>query len=406
MNKVQVASIAIVLTLVAMSFMIVPISAETTRWQSVENYMKENYDDPIDNGEGGYSFPDTETSRLYPTVGAMMVYEEMDMLSFRPPVTDLVKIKNFTRKLQWKSGGEDYERWGGFSLYIAGPVSIENSYWAIKMWQLMEEQSDIPDMTDVEAINATAALVYVNKTQTTSGGFGSADGAPANLISTFYALYIMNAMLDMTEGSINDWLWNSTATMQYILNCTDGDAFKLTPESHIPSLSATAAGLLALNELNQLNALSPTEQQAMRNWIVERQVTTSGDQLDIGGFTESILTNDTNLESTFHALEILSLIGGIDSIDADLASRFIVDCQAHDGAWGNTPGIEEGSLFYAGLALKSLNLLDPINHSYRNLMYEADPNNPAPPLIDWRILFIAVLIIAAMAVAVVALRMD
>ncbi len=409
MNKVQVASIAIVLSLVAMSFMILPISAQTTRWQSLEAYMKENYDDPVDNGEGGYTLPDSETSRLYPTIGAVMVYEEMDMLSIRPPVTDLVKIMNFTRKLQWKSGGEDFERWGGFSLYIAGPVSIENSYWSVQMWQLMAAQTDIPDIADIEPINATAGLVYVNKTQTTSGGFGAYDGAPPDLISTFYALYVMNEMLDLSGESIDDWLWNATTTVEWILNCSTGEAFKLRPDAFIPSLSATAAGLLALQELNQLSALSATEQQAMRNWIIERQVTESTAGEFVGGFAESLSTNDTNLESTYHALEALGVLGGLESIEDDLAAQFIVDCQAADGAWGNNPGLETGSLFYAGLALKSLSMLDALNagsNTYRDMIYEADTNNPAPPLIDWRILFIAMLIVAALVIALVGLRMD
>jgi len=368
--------------------------------------MKEHYDDPIDNGEGGYTIPDSETSRLYPTMGAVMVYEAMDMLGNRPPVTDLVKIMNFTRKLQWKSGGEEYERWGGFSLYIAGPVSIENSYWAIQMWNLMKEQSDIPGMAAIESINATSALIFVNKTQTTRGGFGSASGTPPDLISTYHALWVMNEMLAITGGSVSDWLWNATTTLEWILNCSTGEAFKLTPESGVPSLTATAAGLLALDELNQLSALEATEQQAMRNWVIQRQVTQSTAGEFLGGFTESVLTNDTNLHSTYYALEVFSLLGGFDSIDSDLIADFVIDCQSQDGGWANEPGVEVGTLFDAGLALKILSILDPVNHTYRNMIYQADPYNPAPPLVDWRILFIAVLIIAAMVVALVALRMD
>ncbi len=406
MNKVQAVSIVVILSLIATSFVVLSMPVQNTRWQNLENYMKENYDDPVNNGEGGYTFPDSDTARLYPTVGAIMAYQEMDMLSIRPPVIDLVKTKNFTQKLQWKSGGEDYERWGGFSLYIAGPVSIENSYWAIKLWDILDAQSDIPGMDDITSINATAALVYINKTQSEKGGFGAEDGTPPDLISTYYALYILNKMVDITGDSVEDWLWNATRTTQWILNCTEGSAFKLTPESYIPSLSATAAGLLALKELNQLSALTATEQQNIRNWVIQRQVTESIAGEPTGGFTESILTNDTNLESTFHALEVLDLIGGIESIDADAAAQFIIDSQAADGTWGNVPGMEEGALFYAGLALKMLNMLDPVNHSYLELINTVDTSNPTEPLVDWRLLFIAALIIGAAMIGLVALRID
>jgi len=324
----------------------------------------------------------------------------------RPPVVDMVKLLNFTRKLQWKSGGEEYERWGGFSLYIAGPVSIENSYWSIVMWDILQEQSNIPNMDTISALNASSALIYVNKTQTASGGFGSFEGAPADIISTYYALYVLSAMLDITGGDLDEVMWNVTRTVDWILSCREGNAFKLTPESSVPGISATAAALLALDEINQLSVLSPTDQQDIRNWIIDRQVTETDAEEYLGGFTESILTNDTNLESTYHALEIISLLGGLSTIDTDSAAGFVIDCQSADGAWGNAPGTLEGSLFYAGLALRTLNLLDPVDQSYRNMIYEVNPNVPLTPLIDWRVLFIAVLIISAMVVAILALRWD
>lgn len=407
MDKVQVASIAIVLSLIAVAFIVVPMVTQTTRWTSLENYMKENYDDPVDLGEGGYTLPESDLARLYPTIGAVMVFEELELLDDRPPVTDLAKIATFTQKLQWSSGGEDFERWGGFSLYIAGPVSIENSYWAVQLWQYMQEQSDIPAMNDVEQLNATAGLVYVNKTQTESGGFGSYDGAPPDIISTYYALYVMNAMLEMAEDEvIGDWLLNSTKTLEWILSCREGDVFKLTPSSHIQSLSATAAALLALRELDQLSILNTTELQVIIDWVVDRQVTEATAQEYLGGFSESLLTNDTNLESTYHALEIVTLLERLDTIDRESAAEFILDCQASDGVWGNYPGVEAGSLFYAGLALRTLNMLDPIDHSYRDLIYGVDPNTPTPPLLDWRIIFIAILIVAAILIGLAALRMD
>ncbi len=408
MKKVQVVCITIVALLIAMPLVINSASANpNSRWDTLKTFMDNHYDDPVaKNGEGGFTTAGSQVSMLYPTVGAVMVYQEKDMLSIRPPVFDLVSAKNFTQKLQWKSGGESYDRWGGFSLYIAGPVSIKNSYWAIQMWETLNQQTGIPGMENVKSINATSALIYANKTQTESGGFGATSGAEPDLLSTFYALNVMNAMTDMAQVPLDNWLWNETTTVNWILSCRDGDAFKLSPASDIPSVSATAAALLALNEIQKLTVITPSDQQAIENWILARQVKTSTSDEYVGGFTESILTNDTNLESTYFALQALNLVGGIDSVNASAAASFILDCQAADGAWGLTPGTDTGSLFYAALALQSLKVLDPTNGTYMNMLNQEDPNNPAPPLVDWRLLFVALFIVAAFVIAVVALRMD
>ncbi len=408
MKKVQVVCITIVALLVAMPLVINTASANpNSRWDSLKTYMDSHYDDPVTkNGEGGFTTTGSEVSMLYPTVGAVMVYQTKDMLSNRPPVFDLVSAKNFTQKLQWKSGGESYDRWGGFSLYVAGPVSIKNSYWAIQMWETLDQQTGIPGIENVKPINATSALIYVNKTQTESGGFGATGGAEPDLLSTFYALYVMNAMTDMAQVPLDNWLWNETATVNWILSCRDGDAFKLSPASDIPSVSATAAAFLALKEIQKLTVITPTDQQAIENWILARQVITPTSNEYVGGFTESLLTNDTNLESTYFALQFLNSIGGIDSVNASDAATFILNCQAADGAWGVTPGTDSGSLFYAALALQSLKVLDSTNGTYLNMLNQEDPNNPAPPLLDWRLLFMALFIVAAFVIALVALRVD
>jgi prenyltransferase beta subunit len=407
MKKVQVVSFAIVALLIAMPLVINTASANPgSRWDSLKTYMDNHYDDPVaKNGEGGFTTTGSTVSYLYPTVGAVMVYQEKDMLSIRPPVFDLVKAKNFTQKLQWKSGGESYDRWGAFSLYIAGPVSIRNTYWATIMWETLDQQTNIPGMEDVKSINATSALIYVNKTQTESGGFGATGGAAPDLLSTFYALHVLNVMTDMAQVPLDNWLWNMTTTVNWILSCRDGDAFKLSPASDIPSVSATAAALLALNEIQKLSVITPTDQQAIENWVLVRQVLTTTSDEYIGGFTESVLTNDTNLETTYFALQLLNLVGGIDSVNANAAANFILDCQAADGAWGIVPGTDTGSLFYAGLALQSLKVLDPAG-SYINLLNQEDPNNPSPPLVDWRLLFIVIFIVAAFVIAILALRRD
>ncbi len=407
MKKIQIATLTIAFVLVAVAFISIPVAANPdTRWDTLSAYMKENYDDPSVNGEGGYHLPGTEASRLYPTVGAAHVYYEMGQFDYRPPVVDLVKMKNFTRKLQWKSGGEDYDRYGGFSLFIAGPVTMKNTYYAVKLWKLLTNPNynDIPGINNLDELNGTSGLIYVNKTQSTEGGFGSNENEAPDIVSTFYALYVMDYMLEASGEAKETWLWNETATLEFILSCREGDAFKLSPTSNIASISATAAGLLALDILGQVNVLTIEERQNLLNWVGARQDMDPSDGI-VGGFTESLLTNDTNLLSTYHALEIYTLLGGVPSINMTAAARFIVDCQAADGSWTTVPGLAEGTLFNAGLAFEALRMLD-ISGTYIDMIYEEDPNNPAQPLIDWRVLFIIVFIIAALVIALVALRMD
>lgn len=389
------ACVIVILALVTLTFITeTAVANPYSRWDSLYAYMGENYDSAV---EGGYSVPDSEASRLYPTYGGATALNERGMMAYRPPVVDLVKMKNFTRKLQWRSGGEEYDRYGGFSLFIAGSVSMENSYYGVKLWQLLDEHNDVPGMTGIEILNATAAMIFLNKTQSSSGGFGTFENTAPDIVSTFQALYIMDYMTQISDEIMSDWLWNETATIEWILSCRDGSAFKLSPSSEIRSISATAAALMALDVLGELDARIPVaDQQDMRNWILDLQDT---------GFQESILTNDTNLISTYHAFEALEILGGMPAVDGDAASRFILDCQAADGSWGIVPGLETGTLFNAGLALEALRMLDP-SGTYSNMILEEDPNNPAPPIFDWRLLLVAVIFIVAIAVAFLALRMD
>ncbi|MDF1538891.1 MAG: prenyltransferase/squalene oxidase repeat-containing protein [Candidatus Thorarchaeota archaeon] len=404
MKKVQIACMAVILALVAVTFISTPVSAATTRWDSLNTLMIDTYDNPVSNGEGGYSIPGAEASRLLPTYGAITIFNERELLDDRPPITDLIKVRNFTRKLQWKSGGEEFERYGGFSSNIAGAVNMKNSYYGVKLWQLLDGNDDIPGFSDLDDINATAALVFLNKTQSASGGFGIYEGFSPDLVSTYQALYILDKMTVLSGESWSTWLRNETATIEFILSCREDNGFKLSPSSSIVSLTASAAGLMALDLLSELSQIPTDEQQDMRNLILSLQDTDATDG-SVGGFQESVLTNDTNLMSTYHALEAIGVLGGMSSLDASAISQFIADCQAANGGWGIVPDLEAGTLFYAGLALEALRFLHP-DGTYLNVINEIDPNNPDTILIDWRILFVVIFIIAALVIALIALRQD
>ncbi|MHA1637063.1 MAG: prenyltransferase/squalene oxidase repeat-containing protein [Candidatus Thorarchaeota archaeon] len=406
MKKAQIVGLMIILTLTLMAFNVDTVTANPgTRRDSLDIYMEDHFDSI----EGGYTIPDAGSSRLYPTYAATVILDDQGKLDERPPTVDILRLKNFTRKLQWKSGGDDYDRWGAFSIYIAGPVSVQNTYLGIQMWEILNAQTEIPGVEDVK-LNLTSSLVYINKTQSVDGGFGIHEDQAPDMMSTFYALYVLTSVIDLlqeqsveAEQVLDDWFWSRTATIDWILSCREGDAFKLNPNSDRTSLSATAAALLALNEINALTSI--TDLQAIQNWIVDRQITSSEDGQFIGGFEEGFSTEDTNLVSTYHAIQALDAIEGINSINKTAAARFIVDCQAADGSWGTVPGLATGQMYYAGIAVISLRLLDEAG-TFIDLLLEEDPNNPSPFFIDWRVLFVVSFIVVAALIAVIALRMD
>ncbi|MHA2140675.1 MAG: prenyltransferase/squalene oxidase repeat-containing protein [Candidatus Thorarchaeota archaeon] len=398
MRSVKIAAATIVVALVVLALVAQPVSANpSTRRQSLRAYIDENYD----TAEGGYSLPDEQVSRVDPTFGAISIFNDWELLSVRPPVIDFHKIKNFTQKLHWTLVSETADRYGGFGEYIAGPVDQQSAYDGINLFDLLSQEAltDIPGIENVE-FNGTAALYWINQTQNDSGGFSDRVGDSPNLLSTFYALNSMELALETSEDDTwEKWLWNSTATVEWILSSMEGDVFKLSPESSIVGITATAAAVLALTILGE----TIPNQLAIIDWILSRQVISSDQSVFVGGFEESILTNDTNLVSTYWALRTLDLLGGMASVNRDLAARFIVDCQAADGSFAIVPGSSAGSLYDASLAIKSLSYLGT---DYENFMQEEDPNSPPPPLIDWRWGLIVGIIVVAAVLAIYSARMD
>jgi prenyltransferase beta subunit len=391
----RTAAIAVVLALVLLSVAAQPAAANPgTRRESLIAYADEHYDTV----EGGYHLPTSDFSRNEPTFAAVAILDDLDILSIRPPFKppeDFVKMIEFTIDLQRNETDDHY---GGFGESAFGRVDQYTTYNAVNLFNLLSAQDDIPGISG-NAINETAVLIWINETQTTSGGFGNQAGDSPDVVSTYYALHTMDAVLSDLPNTIEDWLLNETATVEWILSCREGDAFKLSPASSIAGVTPTAAALMALNILEALPTLS--EIQSITDWVLARQVMSSDGGVLAGGFEESFKSNDTNIASTYWALEILDLFGRIDSIDDSLAAEFIVDSQAVDGSWGLVPGIEEGRLYYAHYAVRSLSLLGQLD-----MLNEEDPNSPPPPLFDWKTaLIIGIIAIAAVA-GFMSVRMD
>ncbi len=406
MNKVKAAGLIFAVTMVFLAVVVQPTMASpNTRLDSMTTFINDQYDDV----EGGYSLKTETLSRGEPTFAALEALNDLGDLSPRPPIINLTDTKEFLTKLQWIKISEDDDKYGGFSSFIAGTPNMDSTFFAIKAWELLELHNDYIGMTDVD-FNETATLVFINRTLTEEGGFARTVGGTASLLATYEALYVMDFLATRIENedgtpyatTLSKWL-NKTAVVEFILDCKNDDAFMSTPDSKTAGVTPTAAALLALDLLDSLSSVTDT--QSIRDWLLARQVITPIADEFVGGFTEGYLTNDTNLVSTYYALEALNVLGAIDGhVNVSIATDFILDCQAPDGAWAIVPNSEYGETTYIGYAMMALKLLH--GDDVRSVLLVEDPNNPAPPLIDWRLLLVILILGLAAVAAIVSLRLD
>lgn len=392
--------------IIAFAFMIVLLSASTqqvaaaSRSESLRSYINSRYDAV----RGGYSPPSDNVVRVDATYGAVLALNEIGSLSTKPPPINITKALDALIARQWKSNQAndlDRARYGGFSEYLLGPVTMKMTYMGIILLDLLKAQSDYPGI-NVKDVDTEAIMIYVNKTQTNSGGFSSIPNTSPDIISTYQALYIID-FLDEYDQDLNawDWLWNETATTEWIDSCKEGDAYKLHPNSNLPSVMSTASAIMALDLLPSMSTI-PGLQVAI-SWILARQISTYDDPYFIGGFEEGVGTEDPNFVSTYYALKALDKTGGIISVNSSAAINFILNCQVKGGAWGFIPGDTSGNLVYTGEACELLNMLGSASSI---LSLSIDPYVTGAIVIDWRVVVIIGIIVVALIVAIVAVRMD
>ena len=412
MKRHRFTVLLITFALAIMPFMVLNASANPgSRIDALYALFAENWEP----NEGAYSNIGSEAPRLEATHAAAVVFDDWGTFDTRPPNAEIVRMKNFTRKVQWRSGGEEAWRYGGFGPFIAGPPTVEMAFLGAETWEIYTRQEGIPNLDDIE-INATAACLFINSTQSLNGGFvrivdpeAAVNENDTDVVSTFYALYALDTMIaaaaeledDPPFTSLDDILMNRTKTEEFILSCRDGNAFKLGPNSLVAGVTPTAAALMALEILGRRTSLPGLA--AVNSWLLDRQVAESEGLEYFGGFTEGILTNDTNMISTYWALRVLNMGGVIDAVNVSSAAQFILDCQAEDGSWGIVPGQEVGLFDYAAMAVRSLRYL---GDEYSARLHEPFPFETDPLAVDWRLIFIIAFLIAALLIALIALRMD
>ncbi len=403
MNGVKVACAILALSLILITVSVQPVVASPgSRLDSLTAFLNSRYNK---DSSYGYSYTDAIVSRIEPTYSAVYTLDILGQLSIRPPIIDIVATKNFTQKLQWDAIAETDTKYGGFPSFTAGTPTISTTYYAMRTWQVLSKHTDIPNIEKIQ-INATALLIYVNRTHTSSGGFAQQPGKPADMLSTYMALWLLKYGIqllpqDSEWKNMTRWLPSPSNTTAWILSCRQDDAFMLTPTSKVAGVTPTSAALMALDLLGNLNGVS--DLQSIRDWIVARQVVTPISDEFVGGFTEGVMTNDTNIGSTYFALLGLETLDALSHVNSSIAIRFILDCQAADGSWSHVPGMDKGSITNIGSAIASLALL---SSNVNALLSEADPNNPAGPLTDWRLMFLIGVGVMSLVVAVVSVKLD
>ncbi|MGD9395074.1 MAG: terpene cyclase/mutase family protein [Candidatus Thorarchaeota archaeon] len=400
MKKVKVVAIAFAITLVLITFTAQPVAA-ASRYDSLRSYVNSRYDAV----RGGYNIPGEGVARVDPTYGAISVMNETGTLENRPPPVTIVDVLDFLVTHQWTTGNPDDEpRYGGFMEYLLGPITNGGNYRALVTWQTLKAQDDIPG-TESYDINATANLVWINKTQADSGGFSAdSEGTYPDLISTAYALMsirIIDTMYSLENAW--DWLRNETATIEYIESCKDGDGYKLSPISNRAGVSATAAAVLAYNALDPQASIP--EAGSIQSWLASRQIMDYEEEELIGGFEEAVSTTDPNLRSTYFALSALNILNTLSTINATAAENFILNCQSEDGSFGIIPELSTGTLVQSGYACEILNM-PGFSGAYDSLSSSTDPYSSSDPGFEWRMVLVIGIIVVALVLAVLSVRHD
>ena len=401
MNKIKVLAIAFAFTLMLVAFSAQPVTA-ASRYDSLISNMNSNYDAV----RGGYILPTDQVTRVNPTYGAISIMKEVGTLAQRPPPVSITQALDFLVLHQWVSSNpEDEPRYGGFMDYLLGPVNAITNYHGLVTWQTLKSSllSDIPGVDDYD-LNATVNALWVNRTLSESGGYGSEADADPDLVSTYYALASFR-IIDMLYPSENVWFTyvNETAIIEWIESCKDGESYMLSPLSERASVTATAAAVLAYNAIDPLSVIPGAA--SIQSWLVDRQILEHQIPEFVGGFEEGNATDDPNLVSTYFGLSALDTLNALSFINATAAESFILNCQSTDGSWGFVPGLNTGSLVYSAYACQILNM-ETFRGALTTLASSVDPQSQGATQFDWRVVVVLGIVVIAVVVSVCALRMD
>jgi len=197
-----------------------------------------------------------------------------------------------------------YQVGGGFSpTNTTNAANMVSTYYIYKIFTIIDEPVE----------NETSHKSWVISCNNTDGGYGGNQTLSSTLITTYFAVYLINEL-----GSIND-LADQTKTLNYFKSLFIGDSNSLDhyggflPDlfAETPLLSSTlfcVEGLRLIDE-NELNKI------AISNWVLKHQNFLDG---GFGDFTEGVDSRLSSISTSYYAFKILQILGSLDLLNEDI----------------------------------------------------------------------------------------
>lgn len=197
-----------------------------------------------------------------------------------------------------------YQIGGGFGpTNESTTANMVSTYYIYNIFTLLDEQIE----------NETTHLNWLLSCNNTDGGYGGNETLSSTLITTYFAVYLINEL-----GSIND-LANLTNTLNYFKSFYVGDPNNLNyyggflPElfAEAPLLSST---LLCVEGIRLIDE-NELDEAAICKWVLSRQNFIDG---GFGDWFEGIDQSYSSISTSYSAFKILQIFGSLDLLDEDI----------------------------------------------------------------------------------------
>ena len=253
-------------------------------------------------------------------MNAIWLLENNDLQSF----DDSVKIDYYN----WLY---DYQGMNG----LFGDISLYSNYWGVSAVNNYD-----PDK--LSTLKVDNILNFVNRCYNDDGGYGSTELADSSMYSTFCALEIHQ----MFNACSDRWLYNESATEQYITTLQNPDGgFKIGEDVDMivslfgpiyepfigtinKNISIVESSYWAASALRDLNALEVINVENLTKWILSSQNADGGFGIFMGFHSDVI--------STHYGLELQRLLG-VEPLSKMSAIEFLKSAQAPDGGFQVIP---------------------------------------------------------------------
>ncbi len=174
-------------------------------------------------------------------------------------------------------------------------------------------------------IDKTEHINWLKSLQGLDGGFSQIQGQASHITYTDFAVKALIELGGLDQIDKNELI-------KFVLSCQHSNGGFGHLSNQQPQAQLTYYGIMLLNELNALNRIDKQKQKHI-NWLKSLQ------RLD-GGFWKGTGTAQSNIDSTYFAVNALIELGGldkIDKIDKNKLIKFVLSCQHPNGGFGHLP---------------------------------------------------------------------